>query len=49
MRIKFLLLLVGWSLMAFNVALADKANVNVDIGVAPVSYKHLTLPTILLV
>ena len=34
MRIKFLLLLVGWSLMALNVALADKANVNVDIGVA---------------
>ena len=34
MQIKFLLLLVGWSLITFNSALADTANVNVDIGAA---------------
>jgi len=34
MRFKFLLLLVGWSLMTSNVALADKTNVNLDIDAA---------------
>ena len=34
MRFKFLLLLVGWSLVTCNVALADKTNVNLDIDAA---------------
>jgi protein-disulfide isomerase len=34
MQIKFLLILVSWFLVAFNVALADTANVNVNVDTA---------------